>query len=945
MYNEKFLKQYNSEKIKSWNNDYINYINLINQITNIIENKNILNQMNPELKEEEEKEEEEENILINKDEPNKIENILEIDNNYLNSNQNNISITKKMEKKYKKQTKIFMSILDNEIKKIHKFYLSKETLLFEGINAQISSFNNLNKDNNNENKDEDNNKTIEIITELNYFSKLAKSLINYVYLNIKALKEILNTYDRKVIYISYKYIKKHLSKSNGDLVYILNFKILDEIIIAIQDLFELVQDKLNKAKYFKNNKKKEKEFDDINEQIIDNIQDIEEIHDKIFEELTKWEKHLNMSLGLPSSSYHSIFKETSFIGDSIPLPSEKSRKRFDQIKKQRKVKKNTINLIEKENKTNKVDNITKVNENDFMNEKISNNIIENNNDKDKDLLEKNKEIGIEDIDNEEDLERGSFASSELFANSEVYSYDTKKVLNKQSITNLHILLPLILFYSFSINYLIPNIIIILSQDIKDKDNYGDYIYLFGIIISVPYIGNMIAKIILKYFFNKAFKVILALSLFFIFSYYTLLLIAMFYKQIFLIIIGRFLLGFSILSHLSKIYVDNYIPLTTQIKSNQRHTFYINIGYFFGFLLNVLHFLDIKQISCFYIVKFKFNIFKITIILCLIFSLAMLIVIIVHFHEPTKYSLLSESLLKMSQKHRLSKGFLTNISLKIDAEKIDKQYNNINNSFSSLGSKLTLFVKSHLKKNYYRKIKFILIIFFISIEYTRENLIIFIPILISYNIENIKNGSNDYILLFGPCIISFSFLFSYLLQAINLEKKRIQKKKIKILIIILFLLLIFNICFYFIIFPKDLIESYPFLLLVLIPSIGIFCMIILNELFYIIVINLFIKLLPSEKIKFCCFKLSFAINFVTKIVRIIPSLIILTFYIISNNNFYEYSLLYEKPKIRALKSGVIINYLYIILFGIQIFNLLFSLLLLICNTSALKNKSRNRLLFQ
>ena len=499
-----------------------------------------------------------------------------------------------------------------------------------------------------------------------------------------------------------------------------------------------------------------------------------------------------------------------------------------------------------------------------------------------------------------------------------------------------------MFYSFSVSYLIPNIIIYF----KKNESYQKYIFLYGIIISIPYIGNITAKIILKYFFNKAFKVILVLSLFFIFSYYALLLISIYYNQILFIIIGRFLLGFSILSHLSKIYVDNYIPLTTQIKSNQRHTFYINIGYSFGFLLNCLYLLDKYQISNFTIeiyIIFKFDIFKIIIILCLLFSLVMFIIIISNFHEPTKYTLLHESLLKISQKHRLSKGFLMENNKKVYIEKLDQNYKQANSSFSSQGSNLTLFVQSHLNKNYYSIIKIILIFFFISIEYTRENLILFIPRLISYIINNDSNDwktSNDCILLLVPCIIAFSFLISYLLQKINLEKKRIQKKRVKILIIILLLLLLLNIFFYFIIFPNQglINDSNTILILVIFPGIGIFCMIIFNELFYIIVINLFIQLLPSDKIKFCCFKLSFTLNFVTKIVRIIPSLTILSFYFIANEQFNKYFLL------NVVENGDL-NYLNIILFGIQIFNILFSLLLLICHTSKLKNKSRNRLLYQ
>ena len=949
MYDENFLKIYDSEKIKSWNNNYIDYIIFINQITSIKEKCNNPNNdigINEEEKNEDEENENNEENQIELNNPkinlvehnfkeedkekinNNLENIIDIDNidniNKIDNNlidkskNNNISKSKKVEKDLKRQIKDFISALDKEIKKIHIFYTNKETLLFEGINTQISIFNDFDNNQNN-----NNDKKVEIISELNYLSKLAKSLINYAYLNIKTLKEILDTFDREIMNISYKYIKKHLSKTNGDLVYILNFKILDECIIAIQELLELIKNNLNKSNYFQNNKIKEEEFNNNNEEIIDNIQEIEEIHEQIFEEFIKWEKYLNMSLELPSSSNNSIFKNTSYIGDSIPLQSEKGDNRL-KLTKIIKINNINNNLLE----TNNNENLIKLEvEEKDNNNKINDNLNENNDNENKKLFSKNID------ENDINIENESFGSSQLFANFDIFSYDTKKILTKECIRNLYLLFTLMFFYSFSISYLIPNTIIFLYQE---NNNY-EYIYLYGIVISIPAIGNITAKILLQYFFNKAFKIILVLSLLFLLSYYSLLISGIFFNQILLIIIGRFLLGFSILSHLSKIYADYYIPITTQIKSNQRHNFYINIGYFFGFLLNSLYILDIKEILKFNFINFEFNIFKIIIILCLLFSLAMFIIIIIHFNDPTKYPTLRETLLKMNEKHRLSKDFLVENKEKKKTDILDKNYSDANDaSFSSQASKLSSFVKSHLNKKYYSKIKIILIFFLISIEYTRENLIIFIPRLISYKTNS---EYNNYILIFGPIIISFSFLISYLLQNINLTNKKIQKKRIKILIIILLFLFFLNIFFYYIIFPiKDINDLNNILYLIIFPTIGIICMIILNELFYIIIINLFIKLLPSEKIKFCCFKLSFVINFTTKIIRIIPSLIIVIFYFYDENKFKKYFSLIDDDK-------NYFNYCNIILFGIQAFNQFFSIILCLFNSSSLKHSSRNRLLYQ
>ena len=58
----------------------------------------------------------------------------------------------------------------------------------------------------------------------------------------------------------------------------------------------------------------------------ESLNDINNIHEKIFLELNQWEKYLNISLGLPTSSNNSIFKNTDLTGDSI-FYSEKSSKR------------------------------------------------------------------------------------------------------------------------------------------------------------------------------------------------------------------------------------------------------------------------------------------------------------------------------------------------------------------------------------------------------------------------------------------------------------------------------------------------------------------------------------------------------------------------------------------------------------------------------------------
>ena len=925
MYDEKFLKEFEEGKVKQWKDNYLNYIGLSNHIKNILEickNNNI-------ERETVENEEENENEIDNNKK-------IELNNSKLkNSIQNNIIKEDKKEKlvdniddiddrisikiegaidnKYKKATKNFINLLDKEIKNIHIFYINKETTLFEGINTQISGFNSLNND--------ENDKKAKIINELQYLSKFAKYLINYVYYNIRALKNILYSFDNQIMFISYNYMKKHLTKNNGDLVYILNFKILDESIIAIQELFSLIEKDLNKTNFLKDNKEMKEKLDEENAQILENIENIEELYEKIFEEFEDWEKYLNMGLSLPSSSNNSIFVNTSFIADSIFPLSEKGKinsKKYSKNLKAIQIEKESINK-------NKIDNL-----NDIDNFNNGKKIVKAkpNNEEEKD----ENQLGFFNIDED-------FESYELFTKSEVFSFKTKNVLTKGNLNNLNLLIPILSLYSLSVSYLIPKIIILIIEIFEDSNNK---IYLYGLIISFPAIGNIFAKFIIKNFINKSFKIILSICSFFLICYYILLLLGIFFQNIYLIAISRFILGFCIVKHLTKIYIAHFVPISNQIKVSQKFYIYINIFFCIGLLLNSFDYFDWIKHYYFNFLDEEINIFKMVLIVSGLSSLILFIFIIINFHEPTKYSLLRQTLIDIKSRHRLSKAFILYNKQKENNDKIDRDYSDANkNSNLSKPNELFSFVRKYTKKYYYTIIKSILILFLISSEYSKENLLLYIPRLISFNIYiNLKKKKfsnyylNKYIIIFGPIISSFCFFISYFIKRLNLKGKILKKNKTKILMSILFILILLNVSF---IILTNKINDIKWRL-VYIPSILIFIMIILIEIYRIIFVNLFIKLLPSNKIKFCCCKISDSINFITKLIKIIPSLIIILFYFLNKDEFNKKILLTD---IIDDKDN---NYNFI-LFIIQTMIFIFCLIICLFNRSNLKSSSFNRLLSQ
>ena len=72
--------------------------------------------------------------------------------------------------------------------------------------------------------------------ELNDLSILSLNISEFIYYNLKAVMKILKKYDKKVIgsefkhlYIKINYIQAKLEEQNSDILYLIKFKMIDEI--------------------------------------------------------------------------------------------------------------------------------------------------------------------------------------------------------------------------------------------------------------------------------------------------------------------------------------------------------------------------------------------------------------------------------------------------------------------------------------------------------------------------------------------------------------------------------------------------------------------------------------------------------------------------------------------------------------------------------------------
>ena len=252
----KFGKKYRSEQITTWESKYINYKHLKHFIK--IHSTNLNNDDNP----------------INK---------------------TNI-------------TKQFVNELDREIKTFYLFFTSQERQLYVQINMQLhgkSSYYSHSPE--------------EISNEIINIYKIASTTLNltkYIHSNITAIFKILKKFDKKFnqfnVSLSHDYIVSNLKQKNSNLFYIFEFKLIDEVIVLLEDL----QTEIGNAfkfikKHFKKDKSKEKgsisllnqtpicviekNINDKRRSIMDHISEIEHLYTQISQFHRKWNRLVKLS--------------------------------------------------------------------------------------------------------------------------------------------------------------------------------------------------------------------------------------------------------------------------------------------------------------------------------------------------------------------------------------------------------------------------------------------------------------------------------------------------------------------------------------------------------------------------------------------------------------------------------------------------------------------------
>ena len=290
----KYGKKFRKAKIEEWEDKYFNYKKFKQKIKQLIQEKEKIN----------------------------LNDITGIENNEI----------------IDKWIKEFTDDLDKEIRNIYIFFSKKEKHLYKDINVCLHI------------KEEytsyDLKDYLKQYQELKKLSILSLNISKYIYLNLKALMKILKKFDKKVIglknkdnHITKNFIISKLEEQNSDILYLINFKMIDELNVILDDLTSCLKEnfKLNKNQFktsvieIVTDKEDSKEenlinntininqatniMEEIHKQIKINIKNIDLIATEITKLFLPWKEFLRIS-GDVSSRLIQMTKELNSFSDS-----------------------------------------------------------------------------------------------------------------------------------------------------------------------------------------------------------------------------------------------------------------------------------------------------------------------------------------------------------------------------------------------------------------------------------------------------------------------------------------------------------------------------------------------------------------------------------------------------------------------------------------------------
>ena len=226
-----------------------------------------------------------------------------------------------------KWTREFEQSLDKDIKKVYIFFANKERTLFKRLNESLHL--------------KDSYGNFDLATYLNELKKLKElsdlslKMSYFIFYNLKAVIKILKKFDKKVItpknkdyQIRMNYIQTKIEEQNSDILYLIKFKIIDEVNVLLENLINHLMKEFKSNKDILEEDSNEKDLEnklieelpdmkdatkiinDSYDQIKSHIQEIDKVSARVQKLFMPWKDFLKISTDI-NSKFLQITRESN----------------------------------------------------------------------------------------------------------------------------------------------------------------------------------------------------------------------------------------------------------------------------------------------------------------------------------------------------------------------------------------------------------------------------------------------------------------------------------------------------------------------------------------------------------------------------------------------------------------------------------------------------------
>ena len=616
-------------------------------------------------------------------------------------------------------------MLEQELKKIYRFFVQQERELYLQINTRLHirakyetfSMIQLEKE----------------LDELQTLSSYATSLSCYIYLNITGMSKILKKFDKKFkrynLNFTKNFIVEKYQKKNSDLLYIHQYKILDEVGACVEQLKNELQEKYN---YLIKNPIKE----------INNAR-LDALNQKI-----KMEQNINNEEGLLSNSKNNNVENENEKYFLSPEAIEKMKNKFNSL--------NTSigNMEAFYHSISLVFEVwmryIKANEykSHIYSVKSAREIYDNN-----------------DLNNNNNNEKNELGS-EIQKKPEHF-------LSQESYLNIRLILVQAFIMSICSTYFYPTIYYLLksSEFLDTEKRIAEKRGLYcGLVISMTYIGGLISISYSNFMINKSYKVPLMSSSVLSTIGNLLYILGVYYSSIFLLCFGTLVTGFSLNTPIHRHYLLYFIPKRKINKYLLYFKLTCLVGNASGPLLALFSLLIFPDD---FLVDHKnsiFNEYTFPAWMCFIASIVLLITIILIYSEPLDPTFIvyaagqdPTETMKRADSFSLDDSMtifesekLNEINQKVSSFNDENQFDDTNLVSSTINELIEVETEPHgtVRKAFWFIMFYIFVINFIIISY--------ITMAPAYLYVYIYNNNDDILRPKAQKIISFLFFFFFII---------------------------------------------------------------------------------------------------------------------------------------------------------------------------------------